>query len=271
MQEIIKKLLIQFLFFIFLLFSVWFVLSKINWMAILKVEQATKNTEEKIGDLLWDLLKKSESEITSLSIVSPVDSMLSQICIRNHIDRSGIKFHLLRKEEVNAFAFPNNHLIIYSGLLSMCENEAEFCGVLCHELAHMQKRHIMNKLLKDFGLSMLISMSAGSGNSEMIRAAVKHLSSTAYDRNLENEADMTAVEYLIKANIDPEQFANFLFRLSNQDGNLPAQYYWITTHPASKERAEKIVEKIKNRTVLKIPVLNESRWILLKKKLNEME
>jgi predicted Zn-dependent protease len=114
-------------------------------------------------------------------------------------------------------------------------------------------------------------MSTGSGNSEMIRAAVKRLSSTAYDRNLENEADMTAVEYLIKANIDPEQFANFLYRLSNQDENLPAQYYWITTHPASKERAEKIVEKIKNRTVLKIPILNESRWILLKKKLNEIE
>jgi len=83
--------------------------------------------------------------------------------------------------------------------------------------------------------------------------------------------ELTAVDYLIKANIDPEPFENFLYRLSNNSENLPAQIYWISTHPDSKERAEKIIERIKNRTIVKTPILDDSRWILLKKKLKEIE
>jgi len=266
-----RKLLFELFLFIALLGSVWFILSKIDWMTLFRVEQSTQRLENKIGNLFWDLLKKSENEITADSILSPVDSILNRICVINKIERTSIKFHLVRKDEINAFAFPNNHLILYSGLIDDCENEAELCGVLCHEIAHMEKRHIMNKLVKDFGLSVLISMSTGNGNSEMISEAIRHLSSTAYDRNLESEADMTAVEYLIKANIDPEPFANFLYRLSNKDENLPAQVYWISTHPDSKERAAKIIETIKNRTILKIPVISESGWALLKKRLKESQ
>lgn len=264
-----RKLLFELLLFVALLGSVWFLLSKIDWMTIFRVEQSTQTMENKIGDLFWDLLKKSENEITADPILSPLDSLLNKVCVKNKIERTGIKFHLVRKDEINAFAFPNNHLIVYSGLIENCQNEAELSGVLCHEIAHMEKRHIMNKLVKDFGLSVLFSMSTGNGNSEVISEAIRHLSSTVYDRNLESEADMTAVEYLIKANIDPEPFANFLYRLSNKNENLPAQVYWISTHPDSKERAAKIIETIKNRTILKIPVVSESGWDLFKKRIKE--
>ena len=270
LQTIMRKLLLKFLLFVFLLFSVWFLLSKIDWMTIFRVEQATQNMEEKVGDLFWKYLKKSENEIIADSIIAPVDSLLSRICTKNKIERTGIKFHLVRKDEINAFAFPNNHLVLYSGLINGCENEAELCGVLSHEIAHMEKRHIMNKLIKDFGLSVLISMSAGNGNSEMIKAAIRHLSSTAYDRNLEIEADLTAVEYLINANIDPEPFANFLYRLSDKDVNSSAQLQWISTHPDSKERGEKIIETIKNRTITKTPIIGEQSWNLLIKRLKEI-
>jgi len=269
LQTIMRKILLEFLLFVFLLFSVWFLLSKVDWMTIFRVEKATQNMEEKVGDLFWKFLKKSENEITADSIIAPVDSILYRICIKNKIDRKGIKFHLVRKDEINAFAFPNNHLVLYSGLINGCENEAELCGVLCHEIAHMEKRHIMNKLIKDFGLSVLVSMSAGNGNSEMIKAAIKRLSSNAYDRTLESEADMTAVEYLFQANIDPEPFANFLYRLSDKDINSPVQLQWISTHPDSKERAGKIIETIKNRTIIKTPIIGESSWNLLLKRLKE--
>jgi len=271
LQAIMRKLLLEFLLFVFLMFSVWFLLSKIDWMTIFKVEQATKSTEEKMGDLFWKLMKKSENEITSEELLSPLDSLLNQICKNNNIERAKIKFHLIRKDETNAFALPGNYLLVYSGLINSCENESEFCGVLSHELAHIEKKHVMNKLIKDFGLSVLISMSSGNGNPEIIKESIQHLSSTAYDRSLEREADLTAVEYLINSNIDPEPFANFLYRLSGKDEKLPAQVYWISTHPDSKERAAKIIETMKNRTILKIPVLGDSSWALLKKRLKESQ
>ena len=135
LQIVMKKILIELVLTISVIAIVWFGLSQVDWMKLLNVKQTTQNTEEKVGDLFWKMLKKSETEITADSIVAPVDSMLTRICTANSIDRTKIKLHLLRKDEINAFALPNNHLVVYSGLITACENEAELCGVMSHELA----------------------------------------------------------------------------------------------------------------------------------------
>jgi len=264
-----RKVLIELVISVLLLLGVWVLLSQIDWMTLFKIDQTTKNTEEKVGDLFWELLNKSETEISSTSVIAPIDSMLSLICTKNNIDRNRIKFHLLRKDEINAFVLPNNHLVVYTGLISACENEAELYGVICHEMAHMGKNHVMNKLVKEIGLSVLISMSTGNGNSEMMKGVLKQLSSSAYDRSLETEADLTAVDYMVMAGINPEPFANFLYRLSDETKNLPHQIYWISTHPESKERAEKVIEFLNNRTFLKTAKMDSLKFEGLKERVRE--
>lgn len=266
-----KKILIELVISVALILAVWLGLSQVDWMKLFNIEQVTQNTEEKIGDLFWKMLKSSETEISSDSIVAPVDSMLTRICTANTIDREKVKLHLLRKDEINAFALPNSHLVIYSGLIAACKNEAELYGVIGHELAHMEKNHVMNKLIKEIGLSVLISMTTGNGNAEMIKEAIKHLSSTAYDRSLETEADLSAADYLIKAGINPEPFANFLYRLADETNHLPSQIYWISTHPESKERAEKIIEQIKGKNFLKAEAKDSLRFERLKEKVKQIE
>jgi predicted Zn-dependent protease len=262
-----KKIFIELVLTIGIIFAVWFGLSQVDWMKLFSIEQATRTTEEKIGDLFWEMLKNTETEITSDSIVAPVDSMLNRICKANSVDREKVRLHILRKDEINAFALPNNHLVVYSELITSCENEAELYGVLGHELAHMEKNHVMNKLVKEIGLSVLISMSSGNGSAETIKSAIKQLSSSAYDRKLETEADLTAVGYLEKAGINPEPFANFLYRLSDETKNLPSQIYWISSHPESKERAEKIMGLIKGKSFTKTEEKDSLRFVRLKENL----
>ena len=264
-----KKILIELVITVAVIITVWVGLSQVDWMKLLKIEQTSQNTEEKIGDLFWNMLKKSETEITAESIVGPIDSMLTRICTSNSIDRGTIKPHLLQKDEINAFALPNNHLVVYSGLIKACENEEELCGVISHELAHIEKHHVMNKLVKEMGLSVLISMSTGNGQAETIKSVIKQLSSSAYDRKLETEADLTAVDYLIKAGIDPEPFANFLYRLGDESKVLPQQIYWISTHPESKERAEKMIEHIKESGFIKTNDKDTISFARLKDSLKE--
>ncbi len=264
-----KKILIELVLAVAMMVAVWFGLSQVDWMKLLNIEQTTQNTEEKIGDLFWEMLKSSETEISSDSIVAPVDSMLTRICTANTIDRKKVKLHLLRKDEINAFALPNNHLVIYSGLIAACENEAELYGVIGHELAHVEKNHVMNKLIKEVGLSVLISMTTGNGNADVIKEAIKHLSSTAYDRSLETEADLTAADYLIKTGINPEHFANFLYRLADETKHLPSQIYWISTHPESKERAGEIIKHIKGKSFPKAEAKDSLRFEGLKKRVKE--
>ena len=265
-----RKILTELVLTVVVIFAVWFGLSQVDWMKLFNIRQTTQNTEEKIGDLFWKMLQNSETELTSDSIAAPVDSMLTRICTANSIDRKKIKLHLLRKGEVNAFMLPNNHLLIYSGLIASCENEAELYGVISHELAHMEKNHVMNKLVKEVGLSVLISMSTGNGNSEAIKSVIQKISSSAYDRKLETEADLTAVDYLEQAGIEPEPFANFLYRLADQTKNLPSQIYWISSHPESKERAEKIIERIKGKSFPKFEVKDSLRFERLKERVNDL-
>jgi predicted Zn-dependent protease len=267
LQSLMKKILLELVLTVAVIVAVWFGLSQVDWMKLFNIRQTTQNTEEKIGDLFWKILKNSETEITSDSIVVPIDSMLTRICKANSIERKKIKLHLLRKDDINAFALPGDHLVVFSGLITASENESELCGVIGHELAHMEKNHVMNKLVKEVGLSVLISMSTGNGNSEVIKSAIQQISSSAYDRKLETEADLTAVDYLEKAGIDPEPFANFLYRLADQTKNLPSQIYWISSHPESKERAEKIIERIKGKSFPKASAKDSLRFERLKEKM----
>lgn len=259
-----NKIIYQGSITILVFFLTWFGLSEIDWRGMLEIEERNKSTEEKLGDMFWDLFKDSEDVIYDEKIVQPIDSILTKICEANDIDRSKIKLHLINNEQINAFALPNNHLVVFSGLIKAAENEGEVSGVMGHEVAHIELNHVMKKLVKELGLSVLISMTGGGGGSEIIKEAAKVLSSSAYDRTLEKEADMKAVDYMLKANLNPEDFANFMFKLAEDRSEMEETLAWISTHPESKERAEYIIGYSKGRFAKKKPILSDSTWTKLK-------
>lgn len=262
-----KKTLFQGGIILILFFGTWTAFTQIDWLKIFKVKQMSHKTEEKLGDLFWDIFKKSEVENKDSFVMNQVDSIVNRICKNNHIERNKIKLHILNNEVVNAFALPDGHLIVYSGLISACENPEELAGVICHEIAHIEEQHVMKKLVKEIGLSVLISISTGNAGGEIIKEATKTVTSTSFDRKLEKEADIKAVDYLVQANINPEHFANFLFKLSMEEPNAIKYLSWISTHPDSEERAEYIIQHSKNKNNTYTPILSPSSWQQLHKTL----
>ena len=251
-----------------LFLSTWFLLQQVDWMSVFKVEKVTDTTKQKLDDLFWDFFKKTEKENTNQFVINSIDSLVAKICESNNIKRTNIRFHVLNKDDINAFALPNGRLVLYSGLILAAENQEELIGVICHEIAHIELNHVMKKLVKEVGLSVLISMTTGGG-ADMIIETAKMLSSTAFDRGLEKEADLKAVDYLINANIAPESFANFLYKLSDVESDMMRYLSWISTHPDSKVRAEYVLEHAKGRAAKSEPVLSQETWDKLKENLNE--
>ncbi len=264
-----KKLVFQVLTMIALFFATWIGLSNVDWMTILKVEQVSQTTEERLGDLFWGIYEQSGAEIQDADITLSIDSLLNKITSSNGIDQSQVKLHIIESGEVNAFALPDRHMVIYSSLILAAENEAELCGVICHELAHMELNHVMKKLIKEIGLSVIISMTTNNSGTEIIKETAKLLSSTAYDRNLEKQADIKAIDYLVNADINPNSFAEFLYKLSDQEPKFSSYLSWISTHPLSKERAEYIIEYCDKTPITFQPVLLEGTWDYLQEVLNE--
>lgn len=262
--KFMNKSIIQGLITILLFFGTWYALTQIDWMKIFKVQQVTEKTEQKLGELFWEVFKKSEKEIKNTHVVNSADSIVTQICRANKIDRNKLKIHVLNKDDINAFALPNGHLIIYSGLILNSDNQEELAGVICHEIAHIELNHVMKKLVKEIGLSVLISMTTGNSSGEVIKETAKMLSSSAFDRSLEKEADIKAVDYLVNANVNPEPFADFLYKLSDSEHEAIKYLTWISTHPDSKDRAEYIIEYSKGKETEYKPILSNETWDKLK-------
>lgn len=236
-----KKLLLQATVTVFIFFATYLILRQFNWVQIFNVEQASDKTEEKLGEVFWNFFKRAEKPITDPDVLAAVDSIVNQICETNGLERNHIKVHVLKKDEINAFALPDGHLVVYSGLILFTDNASALAGVLAHEIAHIQRKHVMKKLVKEIGLSVLISMTTGTGG-EILKEAAKVLSSTAFDRSLEKEADIQAVDYLLKAKIDPAPFADFLYDISFELPDGVEYLTWMSTHPEAKARAEYILE-----------------------------
>jgi predicted Zn-dependent protease len=165
---------------------------------------------------------------------------------------------------VNAFALPDKHLVVYSGLIRYCKSAEELSGVLAHEISHMEQHHVMKKLVKEVGLSMLTTIAGGESSGEIMRQTIKLLSSTAFDREQEREADISAVHMMAKADIDPESFANFLFRLSQEKDDIPKHFEWLSTHPNSQDRSAEILQLRKQETYHSCPITDNDRWARMK-------
>src|SRR5690606_13648012 len=164
MQTMTKRISLQLLLLLLLFFGCGTLLRQVGWMQLLNLNQLSERSERKLGDLYIKFFVNSQTEITDPAIFAPVDSLLQAICKANDIPTQNIKLHILENEQVNAFALPDGHMILYSGLIAASQNEAELSGILAHELAHINERHVMQKLTRELGLAVLLSMTTGNSS-----------------------------------------------------------------------------------------------------------
>ena len=116
----------------------------------------------------------------------------------------------------------------------------------------------MKKLSKEIGFSVLVSLAAGA-NGNQIASVINTLTSSAYDRSLEREADMESVRYMLKASIDPRPFADFMYDLS-LDNEMHKYTYIVTTHPESADRAKYILNYLKGKKIKSKPILTKAAF-----------
>ncbi len=243
------KALFQLLLIVGSFFAIWFALSKIDFTGRYELDTLSEKNEKKLGSLIWEAIESSEEVIRKDSVNYIVETITERICKENKIDYKKVKVHVIDKDEVNAFTLPDRHLVVYKGLITYSKSPEEVAGVIAHELAHMELNHVMKKLIKEVGLSMLFAIAGGNGSFEILTEVGKTLSGTAFDREQEREADMKAIDLMAQAEIDPVHLANFLFRLSANDSDYSDELELISTHPGSKERAAQILTEIKDKKI----------------------
>jgi beta-barrel assembly-enhancing protease len=266
----LNKFFFQLIIFLCLFFGSWFLLSKINYSISIHLKKFGKEKEQQLGKLIVDNIKETSDVVYKDSITEVIDTIKNRLYRYNHIDTTKIEVLIVVNKEVNAFALPGNTIIIYTGLIEFCDNPEELASVLAHETAHIENNHITKKLSKEIGISILIEISGGNASSGIIKEVLKTLSSTAFDRRMEEMADTAAVRYMAGAKINPTHFADLLFRLSKKS-DLADHFEWISTHPGSRERTAEILKLSKKYTFKAVPFFSSETWQSFKKKVTTEE
>ncbi|MDR1919760.1 MAG: M48 family metallopeptidase [Tannerellaceae bacterium] len=256
-----KKLLLQLFSLLVLCAAIWFALSRIDFIDLFKINDKSRQLEEKLGDFYLDMITETNQEIVDEDAIRFVTEIKNRICASNKIDSTRLKVHLVMTEDVNAFALPDHHLVINSGLIYFCKNAEELAGVMSHEIAHIEKNHIMQKLAKEVGFTALsLMLTSGTGPEGGGAEGIRVLSSYAYDRQMEEQADETGVKYLQKSKINPAPLADFMYRLSVEESDIQKKLTILSTHPNTSGRAEKILSLITGEPTDYTPICTNNDW-----------
>ncbi|MDG5767900.1 M48 family metallopeptidase [Balneolales bacterium ANBcel1] len=240
-----KKAALQFLVALALFAGVWFALSHIDFTGGRSLETPGIEAREKIGAILFRHLEAQFPSSQNDSLLALLDETHHNLCHANGIDPASIEVHLLENPAVNAVALPGRRIVFFTGLTDMFDHPGELAGVLAHEIAHIEENHVHDRMNREVGISVMLTISGLDGAPEAIANLMRIINSSAYSRSQEREADNMAVTYLREAEIDPVHLANLLLRLSAEQRRDQARVPdWIRSHPDPRHRAETIFNQL---------------------------
>ncbi|MBK8567971.1 MAG: M48 family metalloprotease [Saprospiraceae bacterium] len=163
----------------------------------------------------------------------------------SHRPKIDYQFRILDTPVVNAFAVPGGYVYFTRGIMAHFNNEAEFAGVLGHEIGHVTARHSAQQqsqqILAQIGFIGAMIASEKFRNYSDVAETGLGLLFLKFGRNHEMESDKLGVEYSTKIGYDAHEMANFfqtIQRIQEKEGvSIPN---FLSTHPDPGDRYNRV-------------------------------
>ncbi len=265
-----RKFFVHLLLFVSVLILLWFALTHISIRKIIRADKKIEQVEEKLGNWTLRFFKNEYGQINNQKLDSLLAAMMADLKEKNHFKKGEITYYFFISNDANAFALPGNKIVIFTGLIDFLQNEEELIGIVAHEIAHIEENHVIKKLSKEIGIATLFTLLSGSYSTDLVKEIARTITSTAYDRNLEREADRLAVEYMVNAGINPLGYVELLKRFGDELEKFPKELRWISTHPDSYERAL-MLEDLLETIVPDIKQRDSDNWKVFKNTLDTLQ
>ncbi len=223
-----------------------FILLVISLISICSAE-VTFEDEKKIGREIYDNLNRSNQLLKDERITGYLNDVGNKILAGNKKVPFDFQFSVVKSSAINAFATPGGFVFVNAGLITLVNNESELAGVLSHEIAHVNSRHVAQMIAKQKTMTLAtlgailagaILGGGGTGTAATMGfslATAAHLS-LQYSREFEEEADRLGLQYLVSAGYDPHGMPDFLKIMKSYEFFSSSIPSYFLTHPGTEDR-----------------------------------
>ncbi len=197
-------------------------------------------TEVQLGDKLFE---QTKGEFT---FNEEKTKIAQQFFDSLHFEsRYPIRVHIVKSNEINAFAMPGGHIVVYDSIIRTMKSSEALAGLFAHEFSHINKHHSTRTLIQMAGTYGLLSLLVGdvSGIASLIVLNANELLNMSYSRSFEQEADREGVKLLVKRGVDPEGMVLLLKQLKSAETTTVPQF--LSTHPLTEARIADVKSEIK--------------------------
>jgi len=236
-----RKLILELLAIIAVFGTIWWGLAQIPYFNEAPSLTLSSQKERQLGKILKEQFVRGEEEVTSGAVDSARGVIMKRL--KSGIDTSSdhdYKITIIANERANAFALPGGHIIVFSGLLELADKPEEVAAVLAHEIGHIHHNHVVERLTKQLGVTVLFT--ALGGDQMVVGELAKMIVSTSFDRKQEKEADQYAFALMEEVHLNPSAMATFFIKLKQEKPNMPSELKIISSHPNTASRIKKANE-----------------------------
>ncbi|QNF34699.1 M48 family metalloprotease [Adhaeribacter swui] len=158
------------------------------------------------------------------------------------------QFRIVDSPVINAFAVPGGYVYFTRGIMAHFNNEAQFAGVLGHEIGHIAARHSARQQSKTMlaQLGLVVGMVVSPELAQFGEQAQQSLALLflKFGRDDERESDRLGVEYSTKIGYDANYMADFFRTLQRQQEQSEAEPIpdFLSTHPNPADRYQTVKE-----------------------------
>ena len=192
-----------------------------------------------------------------------------EIVAISHRKNIDYNFRVLNSEVVNAFAVPGGYVYLTRGIMAHFNSEADFIGVLSHEIGHIAHRHSVsqqrNQVLSQVGILVGVIIAPQLGGFIDAASAGLQLLMLKNSRDDERESDELGVEYSTKVGYDAREMAKFFNTLKRQQTAASAELPNIlSTHPDPGDRyttVNKLAGEWQSKLNLTNPKVNRNEYL----------
>ena len=197
--------------------------------------------EKKFKNLMIDYIREDSRILTNEELNQSITQIKERLLDKVTDNPYEVEILVVHSSMTNAFAFPGGLIVIYSPLIRSTENPQELASVMAHEMGHVINRDPVKRLIHQFGVSTVLTMLGGSGETTVfLESIIKDFVTTRYSRSQEDRADEFALKLLDSCSIDPMHFCNFLEKVHiEKKSSMHKIERHFMSHPDMESRIEK--------------------------------